>query len=310
MPKFSVIVPVYNTQNYLKRCLDSISNQSFKDFELIVVNDGSTDDSTKILDDYSKKDDRIKVIEKKNGGLSSARNRGVEASKGEFLLLVDSDDFIERDLLEVLNKNLDDEPDLIRFQIREVQKDEIKDYMEIPFDTVAGDEAFKKIVEYHFVENAWCYLYKSSFFKINNFQYEEGLYHEDFGLTPLVIAVSSKVKSIDYIGYNYVINENSIMTTKDYKKIKKKAYDFLSQYENLVKKISELDISNKDIFKSFLANSVIIKSLELKNEDYRVFVKRLRAINAFDNLAADTYPRKIKKTILKISPKLYYKVMR
>ena len=92
-PEISIIVPVYNVEKYLKRCIDSILNQSFTDFELILVDDGSTDNSGEIIDEYAIKDERIKVIHKENGGLSSARNVGIEYSKGNYIAFVDSDDW-------------------------------------------------------------------------------------------------------------------------------------------------------------------------------------------------------------------------
>ncbi len=102
MPKISVIVPVYNVEKYLKECLDSIINQTLSDIEIICVNDGSTDNSLKILEEYALKDKRIKIINKENGGLSSARNAGLDIAKGEYILFVDSDDYIDSDLAEEL----------------------------------------------------------------------------------------------------------------------------------------------------------------------------------------------------------------
>ena len=94
-PKFSIIVPVYNTEKYLKRCLDSIKSQSFKDYEVIIVNDGSTDNSSDIISKYP-----YKIINQENLGLSRARNNGVKEASGDYLIFLDSDDYIEKDLLE------------------------------------------------------------------------------------------------------------------------------------------------------------------------------------------------------------------
>lgn len=99
-PKISVIVPIYNTEQYLPECIDSILSQTFSDFELILVNDGSPDNSAQICEYYQKKDSRIKIVKKQNGGLSSARNAGLEIAAGEYLVFVDSDDYIETDYLE------------------------------------------------------------------------------------------------------------------------------------------------------------------------------------------------------------------
>ena len=100
--KISVIVPVYNVEKYLTKCVDSIMNQTYKDLEIILVDDGSTDNSGKICDEYVKKDKRFKVIHKKNGGLSDARNVGIKNSTGEYLSFIDSDDYIDNDMIECL----------------------------------------------------------------------------------------------------------------------------------------------------------------------------------------------------------------
>ena len=105
-PEISIIVPVYNVEKYLKRCIDSILNQSFTDFELILVDDGSTDNSGEIIDEYAIKDERIKVIHKENGGLSSARNVGIEYSKGNYIAFVDSDDYINKNMYKFYIKML------------------------------------------------------------------------------------------------------------------------------------------------------------------------------------------------------------
>lgn len=108
MCKFSIIVPVYNVENELSKCIDSILGQSVEDFELILIDDGSTDRSGEICDDYGKKDRRIKVIHKSNGGVSSARNSGLDIANGEYIVFVDSDDYVTEDYLEKLyNPNVD-----------------------------------------------------------------------------------------------------------------------------------------------------------------------------------------------------------
>ena len=311
MVKFSIIVPVYNTEEYLERCIESILKQTFDDFEIILVNDGSTDNSKKIITDYQKQyPEKIKVVNKKNGGLSSARNKGVSKAKGEYLLFVDSDDYIEKGLLKTLNTKTKDCPDLIRFQIKEIRDNKICMHRELPFETLKGDKAFKKIIKYHYVETAWCYAYRREFYKNNKFSFSEGKYHEDFGLIPYVVMCASKVKSIGYVGYNYVIRSGSIMTEVNYEKNKKKAEDFLYHYKNLVDKMDGSDCINIDIYKSFLANSAILKSLELNSKDYKNYVKELRNLKVFNNLLHDTWQRKIKKIGIRLSPRLYYKVVR
>ena len=109
MKKISVIVPVYNVERYLKRCIESIINQTYKDLEIILVDDGSTDSSGNICDEYKKIDKRISVIHKKNGGLSDARNEGLKVVTGTYIAFVDSDDFLDLDMYEYMQKNIEKE---------------------------------------------------------------------------------------------------------------------------------------------------------------------------------------------------------
>ena len=302
MPEFSIVVPIYNVEGYLKKCLDSILNQTFVDYEIILVNDGSTDQSLSIIKEYMSKYPDIKLINQENKGLSEARNAGLKEARGNYVLFVDSDDFIDKDLLLNLNDSIINNPDLVRFQLR-VVSDKTIDINEEAFDSLNGHEAFKKIIKYRFVENAWAYLYSRKYLIDNGFLFKPNMYHEDYGLIPLAIIKASKVNSISYIGYNYVQRSNSIMSDSNYMKTRKKAFDVLSQY---------LDIVNKDsdpYYRSFLANSVILKLKDLNKEDYKKYLSEIKKHNVFDNILSDTLVRKIKKMLLKISPKLYLKVV-
>ena len=106
-PQISIIVPVYNSEKYLGACIDSILSQSFRDIELILVDDGSRDSSSRICDDYAQKDGRVKVIHKANGGVSAARNDGLDIAKGEYITFIDSDDWVEREYLSTLSNYRD-----------------------------------------------------------------------------------------------------------------------------------------------------------------------------------------------------------
>ncbi len=304
MPKFSIVVPVYGVEKYIKNCLDSIMNQTYKDFEVIVVDDGTKDKSMEIVKDYP-----VKVIHQENQGLSAARNTGVKKATGEYLLFVDSDDTIEKDLLRELTKSLRNNPDLVRFQIKEVYegKKDVKNYPEKPFHNLTGVAAFERITHYHFVENAWAYLYKTSFFKENKFEFKKGTLHEDFGLIPLVIMKANTVNSIDYIGYNYLQREGSIMSAKDYEKTKKKVQDFYNHYHFLIEEIDKTNLNSK-VMKSFIANSLILKICELKGKDYKEYKKKLKQEGVYQQILDNSIPRKFKKILFHISPKFTAKV--
>lgn len=301
MPKFSVIMPAYNVEDYIKRSIDSVLNQSMKDFELIVVNDGSTDNTKSICEEYSNK---VTLINKKNGGLSDARNVGVKEAIGEYIIFIDSDDYWDKDLLKEISKSLDNNPDIVRFQIRTVdEKNNQIDYKESSFESKTGEEAFSLITKYHFVENAWAYAIKRDYYLKEKFEFKKGTIHEDFGLTPLIIIKANIVNSIGYIGYNYCIRSNSIMTNNDYEKVKKKVNDFYNHYLFLIKEIEKINV-NKTIFKSFIANSLILKICELKGKDYKEYKNKIKKDKVIDNILSDTLSRKIKKILIKISPKM------
>lgn len=305
MPKFSIIVPVYNVEKYIKKCLDSIFNQSFKDFEVIVVNDGTKDNSMDIVKKYD-----VKVINQENSGLSEARNTGVKSAKGEYIIFLDSDDFIEKDLLKEINDSLKNKPDVVRFQIQDYKDGKVTNkYNEEPFKNLDGVEALKKITNYHYVENAWAYAIKRSYYEKEKFSFKKGTYHEDFGLTPLIIIKAKKVNSIDYLGYNYVQREGSIMSSKDYEKTKKKVEDFYNHYKYLISEVDKLKVDTT-YFKSFISNSLILKITELKSNEYKEYKRKLKEEKVFDNTLSDTISRKIKKMLVKVSPKLYYKIMK
>lgn len=300
--KFSLIVPVYNTEKYIEKCLNSILNQSYKNYEIIVINDGSTDNSVQILDKY-KSNKKLKIINQKNKGLSEARNEGLKYISGDYILFVDSDDYIEPKLLETLNSNITDE-DLIRFQTQTVNDNYeiIEKYPENEFKNLSGKEAFKILTTFNYVENAWLYAYKKDYFIKSKYKFMSGMIHEDYGLTPLVIIKANKVKSINYIGYDYLIRSGSIMNNDEYEKTIKKAKDTLIQYKKII------DLDNDIYYKSFLANTILLKLNTLKGKDYKDYLNEIKKENIIDNILSDTIIRKIKKLILKINPKLYFKM--
>ena len=303
MPKFSIVIPVYNVEDYIERCLESVKNQTFKDYEVIVVNDGTKDNSMEIVNKY-----HFKIINQENQGLSAARNNGAKKSKGEYILFLDSDDYLEKNTLTEVNKVIEKDTDLVRFQIKEVYEDgKVIEYNEQAFKNLNGEEAFSHIVNYHFIENAWCYAINRKYYEKEKFFFAKGTIHEDYGLIPLVIRKAKKVSSISYIGYNYVQRTGSIMNSKNYNKTKKQVKDFYNHYNYLIKE-SENIKGNTEIFKSYISNSLIEKICELKYKDYKKYKKKLKEDRVYDNLLTNTISRKIKKILVKVSPKIYFKI--
>lgn len=313
MIKYSFIVPVYNTEKYLKKCLDSLINQTYKDFEIIVVNDGSTDKSSNIISKYQKKYKNIIVIDKENEGLSMARNRGVQKSSGKYIIFVDSDDYVSNKLLEEVDKKIDDS-DILRFQIATEDEEytKINEYHEEGFESMCGYDAFKYLSSYHFVEPAWCYVIRKNYYIENKFSFKRSVYHEDFGLIPYVIYKARKVKSVDFIGYYYIQRNGSIMNNNDYKKTVKKAFDMLEQYKTMRLFAKNINRKNNldDYFLSYISNSVIVKARELKKDEKKVYINELKKLNVFDGVLVNTRIRRFKKFLMKHNLNLYLKVVR
>lgn len=209
MKKVSVIVPVYNVEEYIDKCLDTLTNQTFKDYELIVINDGSSDNSESIILDYQKKYPKlIKYYKKENGGLSSARNYGIEKSTGEYLMFIDSDDYVSNDMVEKLYNKIDKEQSdmVICNYYRVTCKGKfIKNYNINP-----GTTNIKSNPEIILNKQAaWNKIYKKELFSQNKF--DEGKYYEDLRLIPKLYLECKKIAFINDFCYYYIERDNSIM---------------------------------------------------------------------------------------------------
>ena len=313
MPKISVIVPVYNTEKYIKKCLNSILAQKMNDFEIIVVNDGSTDNSSEIIKEYVQYNERIKYFEKENGGLSDARNYGVLKATGDYLCFIDSDDYIAENLFENVLKYIEDRVDLIKYKcVRINDTGEIIEKVSGPvFDVKSGDDAFNSLYSSDvLIEPAWLYLYKREYFLANNYKFPVGKLHEDWAIVPFILLNATSVVSVDFYGYYYVQSANSITRNNDAEKIKKRAYDMLDHYDNLKGKIFELKINElaKENFMIYMSNCLILKLEELPEKYHKEYIAELKKRKVADNIKARNVKQLIKKCILKTNIKLYLKI--
>lgn len=219
--KFSIIVPIYNVQNYLKHCVESIIMQSFGNIEIILVNDGSPDKCPLICEEYAKKDSRIQVIHKINGGLSDARNSGLEIAKGEYIIFVDSDDYIESDACEIFKDLIDsnDDIDIIAANIRTKYKSKIvmEMYADNQMDILSNGSDFLKFqLKNHKMYMSSCRnIYKRKFLINNQLYFKVGILHEDEQWTPRVFLLAKTVIRTKYAHYNRVLSENSITRQKN-----------------------------------------------------------------------------------------------
>lgn len=212
-PLISVIVPIYNVEKYLARCVDSIVNQTYKNLEIILVDDGSPDSCPQMCDDYAKKDSRIKVVHKKNGGLSDARNAGMAVATGEYISFIDSDDYVSDDffecLLDVINKENSDiaECSVVKFY-EDNRFDEFSDDLSVKtYDTQDAMSAL--IAENPFHQHVWNKLYKTELVK--DIPYAVGKLNEDEFWTYQVFGRANKVSKLNKTMYYYFQRNSSIM---------------------------------------------------------------------------------------------------
>jgi len=273
--KISVIVPVYNTSQYLKKCLESLLNQTLKEIEIICVDDGSTDNSIDILNEYCKKDNRIKIFTQQNKGPSAARNVGIEAAKGEYIGFIDSDDWIDVDFYEKLyNSITSTNSDIAIATILRTYEKTKK--IRVKYDK---EETYFKLEDKIKVCNipkccyVWNKLYKKELIK--NIKFQEGMYYEDVLWTLPVIKKSQKLTTVPDITYYYRANKNSIVKKvqsakkqQDSYRVKKIMINFFNE-NNL-----DLTKKQKTIVKKikYFLNIPILKIKEYENQETYYFL--------------------------------------
>lgn len=273
MCEISIIVPVYKVEKYLKKCVDSILAQTFSDFELILVDDGSPDNSGRICDDYAKKDARVRVVHKQNGGLSSARNAGIEVAKGKYLGFVDSDDYIAEDMYELLYKAIiKEEADLSICGIYDVY--EGKDPIIKPTikKTVTAEEALLLILQGNIISvHAVNKLYKRELF--STIRYPEGKYHEDSFIIVDLLNQCHKVAIDSEQKYYYYHRLGSINTES----FSEKQFEFIEAWENNEIKLKDRsqEIKNAAHQRVCFANFLVLDKIIVANVTDRPETKEI-----------------------------------
>ncbi|MCI6847610.1 MAG: glycosyltransferase [Erysipelotrichaceae bacterium] len=222
MIKLSVIVPVYNVEKYINKCLDSLINQTLKDIEFIFVNDGSLDNSVKIIKEYQKKDKRIKLFNKKNGGQASARNLGLKKANGEYIAFLDSDDYVKEDMYEILyNRAKKDNLDIVICNYYLVYPEKIIE------NRLSITNDMEKIIsprEYIVLSpSPWNKIIRHEYLTKQNFMFPEGIIYEDLASIPLLGLGNPKTVFLNQCLYYYVQSSSSTMRNNEYK----------SKYENI-----------------------------------------------------------------------------
>ena len=214
MDLISIIVPVYNVEKFLNRCVASIARQTYKYLEIILVDDGSFDKSPEICNEWREKDERIKIVHKKNGGLSDARNAGLAIATGEYIAFVDSDDWIHSEYIEQMYSAIKKyKTNVAACDISRVYTDEINEEIKIPtVKCYSTEQALESLINGGIVRAvAWNKLYHKMLLKDESF--EVGRYHEDEFFTYRILAKSKKIVYVNAKLYFYYQREGSIMNS-------------------------------------------------------------------------------------------------
>ena len=253
MAKISVIVPVYNVEKFIRRCLDSIINQTMKDLEIILVDDGSTDNSGVICDEYAKLDNRITVIHKENGGVSSARNRGLDIATGEWIAFVDSDDYIDNKMYEILYTNAEkNNCDISVCYFEYINQKGISLYnpnKKLGIKGIYNENKFLNLLYENSETNLiciciWNKLYKKDIFEKLRFK---EIIHEDEDIFNSIFTHDYSIYVDELPLYKYIQNTNSIMN----KPITKKNFVLL---DVLYKRIDVFRKKNLYLYSNALIN--------------------------------------------------------
>jgi len=313
IPRFSIIVPVYNAEDYLRRCLDSIINQTYPNIEIILIDDGSTDSSPSICDEYADKDERVVVIHKINDGVSEARNDGLRKATGEYTIFVDNDDFIEKESCEHFQNLLLAYPEAeiiaCGFRYIEFSSNQAFDFTVDGFGDgyLSGQELLNaQIVSNGGFRAPWMHIYQREYLLTNNFFFKKRLYIDDDGYWKPIVLLSAKRCIIsDFVYYSWFKRRGSLshqMTKEDKKKacyelmhlclelepvfinisdeeLKARLYDnYISTYADCIFDGGLYNWSNRNIInKAFINHKVCSKRAKKK-------ILKLKTVPAFFSL--------------------------
>lgn len=273
--KISIIVPIYNVEEYLARCLESIIHQTYNNIEIILVDDGSLDNCGKICDKYAKKDKRIKVIHKENGGLSAARNSGFKISTGEYIMFVDSDDWIDYDMVKKLITNIKKyDSDIAICGVKKIIDDRINLMEwyneEICFNT---NEALEALVENNEVKSfAWNKIYKKYLF--DKYEWPENKIYEDVRIMHAIFRECKTISIVpDYL-YNYYQRKNSIDNLPSLRNKLELIFSFKDRYNYM--KNEKLPYDTKILYQIAILSIENLMKNRFSKEDIKKYKKELK----------------------------------
>lgn len=320
MPELSIIVPVHNCEKYIEKCINSILNQTFKDFELILVDDGSSDNSGKVCDYFNETDSRIKVIHQKNMGVSVARNVGLDISNGKYIGFIDGDDYIEKDMYEFLYSNIKKyeaevaicgiENIFIKNDGSEKLIHQTSDFSGVKI--LNGEEAFSESLKSKiFSVNPVNKLFDKKLFEGERFP--EGKISEDAFIIPSILLKAKKVVCKADIKYYYVRHENSITTSSFFEKDWNVTEAYLNHLNTVKKHYPKLikEVEFRHIWSyTYVLDKMIVSKNKVSKSDYDKALKFIRK-NIFKIIFNPYFSlkRKIVSCVLMMNENLYKKLI-
>lgn len=290
MSKISVIIPFYNEEERISRCIDSLIAQTFKDFEILLINDGSTDNTAKIVEKYAENHKNITLINQKNSGQGAARNNGIRKSQAPYITFVDADDYVDCEYLNMLYESLiRNNSDISICNITKITKGKKKDYDNY-------NNLFDNKIKNYMISHPGpvARLYKKELFTNNNIYFLEGIIYEDLGTIPLLGLYAHTISHINVTLYSYVIRENSTMRIQNFNK---KIDDIFIVIEHLDKEFAKRTNGEYNDVLEYLYIEHLLYSATLRYIQFKDVRKKY--INKIRNIIDNKFPNWKKNQILK-----------
>jgi glycosyltransferase involved in cell wall biosynthesis len=286
-PEVSIIIPCYNIERHLPKCIDSVLNQTYSNFELLLLNDGSSDNTLQICEEFKAKDSRVRVFSHQNKGVSYTRNRGIDLTKGESIMFIDGDDFVKPDYVEILSGAFENLNWTIcgMIKIPERKDDNSKKTLEFIKSNSTQDlnvDDFMRLIEFHLFSSPYCKIYSKHLIDKYNIRFDESLsYQEDLLFNINYSQYIDKVIILDYYGYYYV--EHKISSTRRFHKNFDHINILYNNLNNLVFNKKDKMILQEFVFQTSLRkiSNIFHKDSFRKNKDKLFELKETLDSNYF-----------------------------
>lgn len=296
--RFSIVVPVYNVEKYIEKCLNSIAEQDFDDYEVIIIDDESKDQSISLAEKYILDKENYRIIHQQNKGLGGARNTGAEKAKGDYILFLDSDDYLEKDALRKLNNVIktDSDTDIIAFNVNETDENGRVLRKIRSFSSYVNNVQKNLFVS---SPSAWNKVFKRSFYEGSGFVFPEHRLYEDTSMIRKLIVNTNKIHLLDEYLYNYVQRDGSIT----HNGISERYKDILIEIKDLeeyLKKKSLYDEYSEEFECVAIRSLILFQAANINRQDTKNSMQ-----NEFISYINDRYPECYKNTYLSRSEKIY-----